>query len=182
MDMANGDISFERTKARRNRKSFIAIKIRIMKYLIQKLCDKIEEFGDGDLEFETRDIQHVLKRLEKLERNRDAQIKSLAHRRQGLHFHRIQENEDHEDDLKWNKTERAFYREWRALDDRQLEGLLHSDTSGLSLKTNYKAKVIAATLMQWLGSNLGWEFMQRALKREGYRIVKIEPDEQENLA
>jgi hypothetical protein len=34
-------------------------------------------------------------------------------------------------------------------------------------------RVIVATVIQWLGTNIGFSFLERALKRCGYEIVKI---------
>lgn len=36
-----------------------------------------------------------------------------------------------------------------------------------------RERMIAATCIQWLGSNCGWAFLNEALKKCGYRIVKI---------
>lgn len=35
-------------------------------------------------------------------------------------------------------------------------------------------RVVASTIVQWLGSNVGFSFLEEALKRCGYRIVKAE--------
>ncbi len=36
-------------------------------------------------------------------------------------------------------------------------------------------RVIVATVIQWLGTNIGFNFLERTLKKCGYKIVKIEP-------
>lgn len=41
------------------------------------------------------------------------------------------------------------------------------------VKINYRDRYIAATIMQWLGTNIGWQFLVRTLKRCGYELVKI---------
>lgn len=37
-------------------------------------------------------------------------------------------------------------------------------------------KMIVATVVQWLGSNCGWAFLDTTLRKMGYKIVKIEED------
>ncbi len=39
--------------------------------------------------------------------------------------------------------------------------------------------VIVATIIQWLGSNIGFCFLEMALRRCGYKIVKIEKERDE---
>jgi hypothetical protein len=46
-------------------------------------------------------------------------------------------------------------------------------------ETTERDRIVAATVAQWLGSNCGFSFVQEALKRCGYRIVKPEPEEDE---
>ena len=36
-------------------------------------------------------------------------------------------------------------------------------------------RMVVATIVQWLGSNVGWSFLQGALNDCGFEIVKIEP-------
>lgn len=36
---------------------------------------------------------------------------------------------------------------------------------------------IVATMIQWLGTNVGWDFLNRALRRAGYEIVRIKGEE-----
>lgn len=38
-------------------------------------------------------------------------------------------------------------------------------------------RVIIATIIQWLGTSVGWAFLERALQRCGYRIVKDDGEE-----
>lgn len=39
---------------------------------------------------------------------------------------------------------------------------------------NKREKMIAATCMQWLGTNCGWAFLMEALRKCGYKIVKLD--------
>lgn len=41
-------------------------------------------------------------------------------------------------------------------------------------RINKRDRFIVATVIQWLGSNVGMSFLHSALKKCGYRIVKIE--------
>lgn len=38
----------------------------------------------------------------------------------------------------------------------------------------YRERVLCATVIQWLGSNVGFDFLRRCLERCGYRIVKMD--------
>lgn len=38
-----------------------------------------------------------------------------------------------------------------------------------------RERMIVATVVQWFGSNCGWGFLEEALKKCGYRIVRIDP-------
>lgn len=40
-------------------------------------------------------------------------------------------------------------------------------------QTTLRDRIVAATVVQWLGSNVGMSFLEMALKRCGYKIVKI---------
>lgn len=37
-----------------------------------------------------------------------------------------------------------------------------------------RERMIVATVIQWLGSNVGFEFLSSALRKCGYKIIKIE--------
>jgi hypothetical protein len=38
----------------------------------------------------------------------------------------------------------------------------------------YRERVIMSTLIQWLGTNIGFDFLRRALKKCGYEIREIQ--------
>ena len=44
------------------------------------------------------------------------------------------------------------------------------------LRINNRDRLIAATVIQWLGTNVGFCWLKEALKNAGYKIVKIEDD------
>jgi hypothetical protein len=48
-------------------------------------------------------------------------------------------------------------------------------------KVTNRERVIVATIVQWLGSNVGWCFLGECLKRCGYKIVKAEQPPQPDL-
>lgn len=59
---------------------------------------------------------------------------------------------------------------------KHLETLLSNNNLNLKIKVTNEIRVSVATVMQWLGSNIGWEFLNSTLKKEGYKIVKITDD------
>jgi hypothetical protein len=105
----------------------------------------------------------------------------------GLHTRRLQANAD-------NPREIAFSDQWRrehehhdllgllfsvpcAKDDPEVQnGHALSPWSGyykLPLGTpTERDRVIAATLIQWLGSNIGMGLIEQALEKCGYKIVR----------
>ncbi len=48
----------------------------------------------------------------------------------------------------------------------------------LFLKITNRDRLIVATVIQWLGTNVGFCFLKEALKKAGYNIVKIKENEQ----
>lgn len=143
-----------------------------MKYLLEKIEAQITENGDGMAEFHTRDIEKLANYARKANRSYAGMINYLGTNNMGIHHHRIRENEEHAEH-NWINPEKSFYAEWK-IESKGLPTLLQSTSSGLTLKATPKVRVVAATLMQWLGTNLGWAFLERVLKREGYKIVKID--------
>lgn len=140
-----------------------------MKYLLEKLIDHISQSGEGPSEFDNRDIEYLIRRVQKLEEKKNDRLKYLAKHNQGIGFHRIFENDRGD----FNVTEKAFFEAWEP-EAKLLEGLLRNPNSGLEIKPSPKVKVAAATLIQWLGTNIGMAFLERALEKSGFKIVKIE--------
>lgn len=93
------------------------------------------------------------------------------------------------------EREKSFYNHWKkenrklsyinfgqgvlqdlfaVVDDRRL---FWRNLRGFKVIINRRDRYIVATVMQWLGTNCGWCFLQETLKSCGYRIVKIEEKE-----
>lgn len=76
------------------------------------------------------------------------------------------------------ERERAFAAEWEAFADAGglqklfLTSLLSSDSEPQFLISKQDA-LVAATVAQWLGSNAGMSFLQRALRKAGLQIVPV---------
>ncbi len=75
-----------------------------------------------------------------------------------------------------NKREKAFFEQWlhEQRDDGSTpmcRGLFES--WGIQDETPREVAIMAS-LIQWLGTNVGFCFLESALKRCGYRITKIE--------
>lgn len=83
----------------------------------------------------------------------------LANKRQGLRHKRISENIEHG----FNKTEESFHNEWSSQKDF-LKGILGKEPSN-------RDEVVAATVVQWLGSNVGMAFVEKALNNAGIVIT-----------
>lgn len=69
-----------------------------------------------------------------------------------------------------NPREVAFAAQWqdeqrRTSRGRQLLDYLLLDT------TTDRDRIVAATIIQWLGSGVGFGFLEQALRRCGYKIV-----------
>jgi hypothetical protein len=57
-----------------------------------------------------------------------------------------------------------------------LHGFDHPAIVYLWPKTSHR--YVAASLIQWLGTNVGWAFLTEALRRCGYKLVPIKPEEE----
>lgn len=90
----------------------------------------------------------------------------------------------------FNPLEKAFADEWRKHNDKKYSrginfgyGILQDLFISGSI-FSYRAKTIinkrdryiVATVIQWLGSNIGRCFIEDCLKKAGYKIVKIQKD------
>lgn len=80
-----------------------------------------------------------------------------------------------------NPREKAFHDEW--FDENEPRPGLNGGHGILSALIERKEinhiltpveRNIVATVIQWLGSNIGMSFLERALKRCGYQITEIE--------
>lgn len=49
----------------------------------------------------------------------------------------------------------------------------HRHDGAVAELTN-RERMIAATVIQWLGTNCGWDFLEECLRKCGYKIVKLD--------
>lgn len=80
-----------------------------------------------------------------------------------------------------NDREKAFSDLWKQ--ENKIESHVnqgHGTLQNLMIGTDNKIlfyitkndRVIVATIIQWLGTNIGFNFLERALKKCGYKIIK----------
>lgn len=91
------------------------------------------------------------------------------------------------DRTKWNKKERAFAENW--IDENIQRGWLNHgygilqglfieggerplEFPRLITRITKRDRMIVATIVQWLGTNCGWCFLEECLHKCGYKIVK----------
>ena len=98
-------------------------------------------------------------------------IDYLGKQNKGIHQNRIEENLLMTE-YDWNNPEKTFAFEWRVEAKRNLGAIFTNQQLDLKLEVDSKTRFISATIIQWLGSNIGWSFLQRVLDKEGYKIVK----------
>lgn len=84
--------------------------------------------------------------------------------------------------IEFNEKEKAFHESWKEENKIQSHvnqgmGTLQNLMVGKDEKPLYyitqNDRIIVATIIQWLGSNIGFNFLERTLKKCGYKIVKI---------
>lgn len=92
----------------------------------------------------------------------------------------------------YGDREKIFYKQWKK-ENRPLAhinqgwGCLQNlfsirpkkwyHTYGWKLIINKRDRYIVATVMQWLGTNCGWCWLEETLRKCGYRLQKIEKQE-----
>lgn len=90
--------------------------------------------------------------------------------------------------IEHNDREKAFHDQW--LKENKPDGFtcngvgllqalfIEDSLSVMKMKTVRKIsrpeRMVVATVIQWLGSNIGWCFLSDSLKRCGYKIVPID--------
>jgi len=93
--------------------------------------------------------------------------------------------------------EKIFYKQWKK-ENKQLRWLnfgqgilqdlfaitgnnpfnfMRGGLIGWKLIINRRDRYIVATVMQWLGTNCGWCWLEETLRKCGYRLEKIEREE-----
>jgi hypothetical protein len=101
-------------------------------------------------------------------------VTSLGKKNIGAFFERTKGK--HEQGIR----EKAFSEEWRheCKEYNILPKLFtkHSDPHLLTniIEIDHVHRFIAATLMQWIGTSVGFCFLTKALKKCGYQVTKIE--------
>jgi hypothetical protein len=84
---------------------------------------------------------------------------------------------------KFNKKEKVFSDEWKEQNKIQhhinygyetLQCLMIGKDRKPLYYITQNDRVIVATVIQWLGTNIGFYFLEKALKKCGYKIVKEE--------
>lgn len=88
------------------------------------------------------------------------------------------------DRQEWNDREKAFAELWNSENQPRpgvnygygtLQDLFFDGRSGwwpeCKLAINDRDRFVAATIVQWLGTNCGFAFLQMALEKCGYRII-----------
>lgn len=89
-------------------------------------------------------------------------VKSRGYMDRGLSYERISENRKH----KYNQSEEAFIKEWKR-ESRMLRPMFSSKKVSITVKDRF----VAATIIQWLGSNCGLAFLRSALNKCGYDMI-----------
>jgi DNA-binding phage protein len=89
---------------------------------------------------------------------------SVIHR--GYAYARINRDQD------WRDTQReaAFAKSWEAINEHSDHGLTPAMRNLVPNHTQAQASA-AATVVQWLGSDIGFDFLRQALASAGYDIV-----------
>lgn len=89
----------------------------------------------------------------------------------------------HANRREWNPREEAFARIWEKENEPRAQGpclawLLHAKPCENSIfgeatdrPLTQEEVTVSATVIQWLGSNVGWCFLGEALRECGYEIV-----------
>lgn len=92
---------------------------------------------------------------------------NIIHR--GYHFNRTQHNTDWDD----RKREAALAKAWQTVNepDGGLSPVMETLVPG---HTQAQASAVA-TAVQWMGSEVGFDFLKRALGKAGYEIVQTAP-------
>jgi len=111
--------------------------------------------------------------------------RSDKHPDRGFFYRRTEDNCHH------GRLERAFAEVWeeeaapnpqRGSGSGLVQSLLITGQNPFSMfsggtvveKVTIRDRQLVATIIQWLGSNVGWCFLETALRRAGYKIVPIE--------
>ena len=84
--------------------------------------------------------------------------------------------------IEYNPKEEAFHKEWLKENEIKshvnyghglLQDLFFDRERNCVLEINTRDREVVATVIQWLGSNIGMMFLGNVLKTVGYKITKI---------
>lgn len=98
-----------------------------------------------------------------------------------MYYERIAENRKHG----FNTSEEAFIKTWNQRSMRGTHGRVHglnlfelfrNKDLEKNLTVNWRDRLVAATIIQWLGSNCGMSFLKAALSACGYAIVPLKEE------
>lgn len=110
-------------------------------------------------------------------------LQQRGNKDQGVYYERIAKNRKHG----FNDTEEAFLKTWNARGMRSSRDRIYGvnlfsflcrpekPEFGLK-KVTWRDRLVAATIIQWLGSNCGICFLRTALQSCGYDIVPVEKE------
>jgi len=129
-----------------------------------------EQDSDSTIELKVSNIKDIISVIKELEYYNQSAIDYLASTNSGLYHHRIEENLVMKE-YDWNNKEKTFAFMWKE-ESKMLESFFNNKNKKLKLNVDNNIIVAVATVIQWLGSNVGWAFLERVLDKEGYKIVK----------
>lgn len=130
----------------------------------------IEQESDSVIELEVSVVKEIINTMKELERYNQDAIDYLASTNSGLYHHRIEENLVMKE-FDWNNREKTFAFMWKG-QSKMLESFFINKNKKIKIDVDNKIKVAVATVIQWLGSNVGWSFLENVLDKEGYKIIK----------
>ncbi len=120
-----------------------------------------------------------MKRLQQIVSDKD--VLNLGKVDKGFRHERIE--------WEYGNREKVFYKKWKKENVRRawinfgfgiLQDLFmipHKNyliSPSAKLVINNRDRFIVATVMQWLGTNCGWCFLEESLKQCGYKIIKTD--------
>lgn len=118
------------------------------------------------------DINPTLARQAEKDIKKDRTIVDyLGNQDKGIRHRRIEEN-ILEEKYNWNNPEKTFSYKWRTDHSKSLQTLLSNGQEELNIEVTDEIRCVAATIIQWLGTNIGMEFLRSTLKLEGYTLKK----------
>lgn len=137
----------------------------------QKNYDKIRlRLEQNDLYLSDEDIDDVISvynREKKEAQNIGAFSERVNHNDRELAFQQQW--------IKENRMERGINMGNGILQDLFTFQRQRSNLKDIELEISKRERMIVATVIQWLGTNCGWSFLELSLKKCGYKITKINP-------